>query len=419
MAHDLTRTMAPFMDVHMVLPIFDFHLDRNDFNHKDIKTAKLELLKLTNMVDYTSEVYCELNETSEPPKEFLEHREHILEESEEVKKQCASLLDLFISGEAEELKNDKKFTIEHLKESHDIDEEVVENLYHYAKFKYECGEYDVAADLLENFNHLTTNKDHSFNALWGKIACHVLQEQWDVAIEDLTRIRNYIDSRTNSPIVQLQQRSWVLHWALFIYFKHPQGPNLAIDLFFQSKYLNAIQTTSPHLLRYLIAAVITNMRRRSTLKELVKVVSQEAYNYSDPITEFLIALYADFNFDEALKKLKECDEVLASDFFLHGLRAEFIENARLFVFETYCKIHQAIDIPELAEKLEMEEEDAERWIVNLIRNARLDGKIDASKNCVVMTTPQDSVYQQVIDKTRSLSFRSFVMSNKLSQHSHK
>jgi translation initiation factor 3 subunit E len=33
----------------------------------------------------------------------------------------------------------------------------------------------------------------------------------------------------------------------------------------------------------------------------------------------------------------------------------------------------------LAEKLDMTPEDAERWIVNLIRNARLDAKIDSEK----------------------------------------
>lgn len=31
----------------------------------------------------------------------------------------------------------------------------------------------------------------------------------------------------------------------------------------------------------------------------------------------------------------------------------------------------------LADKLNMTPEDAERWIVNLIRNARLDAKIDS------------------------------------------
>ena len=33
----------------------------------------------------------------------------------------------------------------------------------------------------------------------------------------------------------------------------------------------------------------------------------------------------------------------------------------------------------LAQKLNMEEENAERWIVNLIRNVKLDAKIDAQK----------------------------------------
>ena len=38
---------------------------------------------------------------------------------------------------------------------------------------------------------------------------------------------------------------------------------------------------------------------------------------------------------------------------------------------TYCRM--------LAEKLDMSPDDAERWIVNLIRNARLDAKIDSEK----------------------------------------
>lgn len=36
----------------------------------------------------------------------------------------------------------------------------------------------------------------------------------------------------------------------------------------------------------------------------------------------------------------------------------------------------------LAEKLNMTPEEAERWIVNLIRNARLDAKIDSKLVCL-------------------------------------
>jgi translation initiation factor 3 subunit E len=73
--------------------------------------------------------------------------------------------------------------------------------------------------------------------------------------------------------------------------------------------LNTIQTTCPHILRYLTTAVITNKRRRNQLNDLVRVLQQETHSYKDPITEFLEDLYANFDFDAAQKKLRECENV--------------------------------------------------------------------------------------------------------------
>nr|XP_021499775.1 eukaryotic translation initiation factor 3 subunit E-like [Meriones unguiculatus] len=75
----------------------------------------------------------------------------------------------------------------------------------------------------------------------------------------------------------------------------------------------------------------------------------------------------------------------------------------------------------LADKLNMTPEEAERWIVNLIRNARLDAKIDSKLGHVVMGNNAVSPYQQVIEKTKSLSFRSQMLAmnieKKLNQNS--
>lgn len=60
----------------------------------------------------------------------------------------------------------------------------------------------------------------------------------------------------------------------------------------------------------------------------------------------------------------------------------------------------------LAEKLNMKSDEAECWIVNLIRNARLDAKIDSKLGHVVMGTQPASPYQQLIEKMDSLSVRS-------------
>ena len=75
------------------------------------------------------------------------------------------------------------------------------------------------------------------------------------------------------------------------------------------RYLNAIQTMCPHVLRYLTTAVITSENRRKLLKDLVKVIQQESYTYRDPITEFIECLYVNFDFDGAQKKLRECEQV--------------------------------------------------------------------------------------------------------------
>ncbi|EGW09196.1 Eukaryotic translation initiation factor 3 subunit E [Cricetulus griseus] len=191
-----------------------------------------------------------------------------------------------------------------------------------------------------------------------------------------------------------------------------------------TRYLNAIQTMCPHILRYLTTAVITNKdvrKRRQVLKDLVKVIQQESYTYKDPITEFVECLYVNFDFDGAQKKLRECESVLVNDFFLVACLEDFIENARLFIFETFCRIHQCISINMLADKLNMTPEEAERWIVNLIRNARLDAKIDSKLGHVVMGNNAVSPYQQVIEKTKSLSFRSQMLAmnieKKLNQNS--
>lgn len=71
----------------------------------------------------------------------------------------------------------------------------------------------------------------------------------------------------------------------------------------------------------------------------------------------------------------------------------------------------------LADKLNMISEEAERQIVNFIRNARLDIKFD-SKICHVIVDNM-SPCQQVIERTKSLSFGSQMLAmdiEKLNQH---
>lgn len=106
------------------------------------------------------------------------------------------------------------------------------------------------------------------------------------ASEDLLRLREALDGQTfSTPLMQLQQRTWLMHWALHVYWNTENGKTALIDLFLQPAYMSAIQINAQHLLRYLAAAVVLNRKRRNNMRDLIKVIQQESYEYSDPITQ--------------------------------------------------------------------------------------------------------------------------------------
>lgn len=83
-----------------------------------------------------------------------------------------------------------------------------------------------------------------------------------------------IDARTSTPAaMQLQQRCWLMHWGLFLLGSATSGRSVVCDLFLQDKYLQAVQTNAPHLLRYLAVAVVTNPRRKDKMRELVRALA--------------------------------------------------------------------------------------------------------------------------------------------------
>eukprot|EP01042_Synura_sphagnicola_P000173 gene173-174_t len=139
--------------------------------------------------------------------------------------------------------------------------------------------------------------------------------------------------------------------------------------------------------------------------------------YSDPITSFVVNLYENFDFEAAQKSLKDCHKVLSNDFFLQSSANKFVYEARLLLCEVYCTINRKVDIAVLAEKLELTEEEAERWMVDMVRGATsgvaLDARIDSSGKQVLMSVSTRSAHQLVLDHTRDLTARSAALATNL------
>jgi len=414
--YDLTSKVGPYLDRHLVFPLLEFLSSKEIFDETELLKGRLELLQGTNMLDFVKDEYQRLHNTDDVPDELLERRQEVIYQMKELEAKTEAIQKAFEHPDfqAEALKaRDGVALFNFLEERFDITTDDLATLYQYAKFQYECGSYSSASQLLYFYSVLVHDDDaNAASAIWGKLACEILTQNWDGALDDVNRLKEMIDGDHYShPLQLLQQRTWLIHWSLFVFFNHIKGRDLLIDMFlYQPAYLNAIQTTCPHILRYLTTAVITNKRRKQILKDLVRVIQQESYTYKDPITEFLECLYVNFDFNGAQTKLMECETVLCNDFFLTACLDDFIENARLFIFETFCRIHQCISINMLAQKLNMSPEEAERWIVNLIRNARLDAKIDSKQGHVVMGTQAAAVHQQVIERTKGLMYRTQMVS---------
>ncbi|KAL0488747.1 hypothetical protein AKO1_015821 [Acrasis kona] len=416
--YDLTQKVTPFLDSHLVLPLLGFlRGDSVDIYAKaDVLKAELDVLQKTKMQDTIIDVYKVVNKDSQVPDEMTQERDEIKNNIANLLKTCKPLMDVLQDEQTvKDLRTNNDFSLSNIK---GVDISVLDSFYSLARLKYQTGQYEDAAAMLYDAKLLyqaeqgIEAQDKAYRAAWGKLASEILASiksgQWDVASEDLNELREIIDARQfDSNLQQLEHRSWWIHWSLFVFWNHPNGRSGIIDQFFLEKYLSVIQNSCPWVLRYLAVAVVINKRRRSQLKDLVKVIEQESNTYSDPVLKFLANLYIKVDFEGAQSELPACSKVLANDYFLHSFVADFLENSRVFIFESYAKIHKVIDLDSLSQRLGVDV--TEKWVANLIRNARYSAKIYSDEKRVVMAEQSPNIYQQIVERTEGATNRSNIL----------
>jgi translation initiation factor 3 subunit E len=442
MQYDLTRAMIPFLDRHMVfhLGLLEHLGDQKFFPPQDLQLAKLQLVMKTSMVELAIDEFKALLPASPVPTQLTARREAIVSSHSEFKTACTPLLD-GILGEGHENSidsTDDSVLIDTAKArlhvaSSSTSQADISRLHGYAKLLFDIGYYKRALIYLFIFRSLNKEDDTNFQGLWGLLAAEILvaydqhnqvpnlKRSFDV----LNVLRDAVDQRQTDHELQLQQRTWLIHWSLFLFF-NPKCQSTdstcggLLDFLFreslnQDKFLNAIQTSCPHIFRYVSVAVVCSVRsRRTLLDELVSVLVEESYR--DPITSFLVSLYHDFDMEAAHNHLKDAASLFASDYFLSlssssssRLVDEFMENARDLLFEIYCKTHERIDLSLLATRLHVSEDQIGPRIVRFIRERGLHGKIDSASNQLVLERERPSVYQTVINKTKGLTYRTSQM----------
>ncbi|KAE9389700.1 hypothetical protein BT96DRAFT_959976 [Gymnopus androsaceus JB14] len=388
--YDLSKTIIPYLDRHLSFPLLAHLVETGVFSADEVTVAQYELAKGTNMFDYAATLFEQIYPNQEVPKDarkFDEKRENAVSTNERLQQEAQAVLDVIENPDvAQALRQDKNQNLQYLKDNYNLTLDQITALYNFGKFQYSYGNYSGAADYLYHFRVLSTDLDLTISAHWGKLASDILTGKWDVALEELNSLREAIDSRspapftvgsTNMPAVdpaltQLHSRTWLVHWSLFVYFDHPQGRALLLE-----------------------TALGSSATVKNAVREVVKVIRMENYQYVDPVTAFLMQLHVEFDFEAAQKELQKAEKVASDDFFLGDFHDEFLE------------IHQRIDIGDLSDRPNLPRDEGEKWIVNLIRETCMgqDAKIDLEKNLIQISRPPQPVYQSVIEKTRGLAMR--------------
>ncbi|CAE6502266.1 eukaryotic translation initiation factor 3 subunit E [Rhizoctonia solani] len=417
-SYDLTQKLIPFLDRHLILPLLAHLSEAELFPAEQIARAQYELVKETNMLDYAASLFESAYPDEEVPGVFAAKREKAVSESERLQQEAQIVLDVIEKPEvAQALRQDKMQNLQYLKDNYKLTLEQISALYNFGQFQYTTGNYSGASDYLYHFRILSTNPDLLLSAHWGKLASDILTGAWDRALEELSSLRETLDSRsgpaqslTSTSSAPLTARAWLLHWSLFVCINKnvPSGPQTFLEMALAPAYLNTIQVSCPWLLRYVSAAAVLVGRHRD---DVVRVVQMESYQYSDPVTRFLTALYVDFDFEGAREALGAAGGVLEADFFLGAYAPEFVDAARCLISDAYCRVHHTINIEQLSDRLNMSRDEGEKWIVNLIRDTKMgtDAKIDLKKNEIHIARAHVPVYQTIIEKTRGLAFRTQVL----------
>lgn len=426
--YDLTYKICQYYDTHLALPMLEFLQTNSVYYSEVIAKTKLTLLKHSKMVDYTIQTYQELYGTEDIPEDLNESREAVRKEfriMETRKEELESILDREESKRIMQYheNNDKAF--EELCDQQGLSLELLGDLYKFSKLNYECGDYALAASTLTWFIYLTpSNYDNEtiISAMWGKLACEILHQDFDEALISLDKMKEQIDREQISLQAKQYKRAWWINWGLYVFFHHPEGFDRILSIFAGTEQdptedrvlLSTIQSQCPYIFRYLGVVALLSTRQGMVLK-LTQHYQDNSIASQDPILEFLIALYKEFDFEKTQEKLGACFKAIKNDFFLTNCYQAFMSKSRKAIVQHFISIHQCIYISSLANCMHLNPEEAEQWIVKYIREMNLDAKINAKEANVVITKHPKTVHQQVIDKTRDALSKTYLLHAQVKQ----
>jgi translation initiation factor 3 subunit E len=119
--YDLTQKLVPFLDRHLIFPLLQFLSQEDMYPEKELTQSKYDLLKPTNMTDYTANLWKELHDSDDVPAEFTQKREQVLTTLQKLEEDSQKVLSVLEDQEVvAALRQDKTQNLQYLKEHHGV-----------------------------------------------------------------------------------------------------------------------------------------------------------------------------------------------------------------------------------------------------------------------------------------------------------
>ena len=201
-----------------------------------------------------------------------------------------------------------------------------------------------------------------------------MNNNYTVAYDQVFKVKEFIEHSNESPSTLLYMRAWLLHWSMFVFFRQPRGLDALLDLYLHPVYLNTIQTACPWLLTYVAAAALSSKKKKSLIKELIKLQRQER-DWNDCLVQFLDAIHVTFDLKTALKKWSDVETFFKQDYFLGGHVDALNENARLLVFETFLRVRQTLDLSLVSQMIQLDSNKTVAWVTQALQDTKLNAKL--------------------------------------------
>lgn len=128
--YDLLPTLVTKLDRHLIFPLLEFRrgqlenedgVSKDEAKSRELLKATYELLNKTNMTDYVANLYCDLEGLQDPPKEYADKRQKVIDTLEKYEETTGKIQELLGREDVvTNLRSDKVANLEFLKKDHDV-----------------------------------------------------------------------------------------------------------------------------------------------------------------------------------------------------------------------------------------------------------------------------------------------------------